>query len=916
MHAVVNVRLVSPIACRCAGLRTSYLDRFRSAPDSDLGEQREALWGLLDDPAFVGCMATMNPQILGELQRDHARGRAQARRSGNVRHAERLLVRFLSRFVGRNDITGVAGTCFWGRFDEASSDNLAFTPPKPSPSKVRLVYASPAHLVHLEQLVRHRLASGSSRPAVAPRLRLTDGEVVDTLTGRVIPLDPVALRLLRRCDGRTPVSDLVADDPEHEARLDRLAEAGLVERHGTLPPLEPLDARLRAVVEELTSLEAVQADDTVATTLRELVEIEEELRSCRSRDLVRHTLQADERAKALGAYRPIDPVATLRRLLGACACDRECQDRIELNLSDRFCFEGDSLRDLSRHVTLELSDDQIELLGRFSGGATAAQALRGIRDDALADAAGPLSSLIERSILCLSAADPWGLSGTTRPELPWDPWEKAWFERAVAELERLELPQRYARPLRLVKSCRAVEQKSYEAVFPEFNPVSATDRARRAVAALGIAAVDAKKDRSFFLVDSLLSGASMVVGGALAADIRRQLGPVLALLGMRAWEWERRVLLPGLRTEIRAGSRVPLARALQWAEAWTREWEGPFRGASAPRLESRYDPESQTLEISGIDFPEEYEGWLADKRLVSTVDVMVAGRLNRIRDGRWKLILAEAHSSGDGLPETMHVPWTSHLPESGFTHSHADEVFHEDLLVMQPLLPTKQAHSIAWQLRGATLAVRNTGTGTAWSGPMVSLGDLDLVRAGDGFRVTGPERDFAFVSVDLSTGPVRTVRFTPRVFASRLMQLAGVRRSPDAEGVRVVPEIRVGGLIVCRRTHIVPPAMLGERLRNRGGPELLAAAGELRSALRLPRFVYVSLFLQKPFICDLESLFSLESLVNMLRRNVREIAVAEMSPEPSELWLEVGGGTVLAEWRFVACADGPDFHPSGPPRLE
>ena len=128
----MQARLFSPIACRCAGMRTSYLDLFRwdeeargleeEAARELLDRQRLDLWGLLDEVAYTGCLASMNPDVSHQLEAEHRKGRATKPRSNTTIRKERLLYRFLARFVGRNDQTGLAGTSFWGYFAEGDRD--------------------------------------------------------------------------------------------------------------------------------------------------------------------------------------------------------------------------------------------------------------------------------------------------------------------------------------------------------------------------------------------------------------------------------------------------------------------------------------------------------------------------------------------------------------------------------------------------------------------------------------------------------------------------------------------------------------------------------------------------------------------------------------------------------------------------
>lgn len=134
-------------------MRTSYLDLFRwdeearglegEAARELLARQRLDLWGLLDEPAYAGCLASMNPDVFHQL-----------------------------------DQTGLAGTGLWGYFAEGDRDLRVRVQDEP-PDKERLVYASPAHLAHFEQWVLRRHALGSCTVRLAARLRALPGVLED-----------------------------------------------------------------------------------------------------------------------------------------------------------------------------------------------------------------------------------------------------------------------------------------------------------------------------------------------------------------------------------------------------------------------------------------------------------------------------------------------------------------------------------------------------------------------------------------------------------------------------------------------------------------------------------------------------------------------------------------------------------------
>lgn len=561
---------------------------------------------------------------------------------------------------------------------------------------------------------------------------------------------------------------------------------------------------------------------------------------------------------------------------------------------------------------LRLTPAEASLLEAFSGGSAVAAAVGRTPSPEGSEA---LAALVADEALVLDGADPWRLRGPSRSDVPWDAWERRWFAHAAQALEASDIPEGYKETARLLGSCRAVEQKSYEAVFPEVSPLSACNLTCDALSELGVEPAPARKDHSFFLVDSMLRDARFQVSGDLRAAMEGALGPFLALVGMRAWEWEKDVLLPRLTEAVPRGGAAPLAEALGWVSSWAREWRGPFQGDVRPDFRVDHDPDEHILGLSELRLPDEYDRWRADKRLVSCVDLMVAGDRKSIAEGRWRLVLNEAHSSGDGMPETMHIPWTSYATEGGFTASHVEEVFGPDLLALQPLLPTKQAHSIAWQLRGAGLAVRSFGTASAWEGPVRPVAELSLERTEAGFQVTDGRRRWALLTVDLALGSLRGVRYSPLTLAGRVAQLAGVEGVRADDGVTILPEIVLDELTVCRRQHVVPAGMLRRALNGAEGLDLLHAADALRDRLDLSRFVFVSLFKEKPFLCDLESLFSMEVLAHAQRHNTRDVILSEMDPAPEDLWLEVAGAPVASELRFAATLDGVDYRRSGEPVL-
>jgi hypothetical protein len=194
------------------------------------------------------------------------------------------------------------------------------------------------------------------------------------------------------------------------------------------------------------------------------------------------------------------------------------------------------------------------------------------------------------------------------------------------------------------------------------------------------------------------------------------------------------------------------------------------------------------------------------------------------------------------------------------------------------------------------------------------VGDLDVRRAAAGFEVASPDRSYSFLTASFATGPYRLTTFSPRSAAATLAELAGIQILPNDQGIAVVPAVEVGGLRITRRSWRLPPSSIQPRLKGREPSHLLAGADELRNELGLPRFVFASLAHEKPFLCDLDSIISLEVLAHALRGDDRGLTLVEMDPAPDELWLEIEGGPVTSEWRFVAVAEGPGFT-GGPPVL-
>lgn len=385
------------------------------------------------------------------------------------------------------------------------------------------------------------------------------------------------------------------------------------------------------------------------------------------------------------------------------------------------------------------------------------------------------------------------------------------------------------------------------------------------------------QDRSFFVCDS-----ARRLDFQLGDELRRRLeGQLQAWFRLAGWqEFNRERLTRPLARNLKAGSLSRFLQQLREADPDHPDLEEMRqRVVSQDMAKWRAVPCGDHVQLEEVGQVPEFDRWLRNKRLVTSLDLMLGGTLRELNAGGGTLIVSEAHDGGEGLGLTTFFPH-SHPDRSleGF----ASHVFGSNMLFLQPSVPNKQAEGILVQLADTVLAVESA---EGWwpHRRTVPISHLRVTRGWRGWEVCDEEQSYRLITPWLSLGNVRTVGNIPSRIACWVDSMLPGPRSQD--DVHSYPEIRLGELVLSRATYELP--------------------SKLFHRLELPRFVFVKTR-WKPMLIDLDSPLAREVLAAELERAPR-VSVTPMQPAPDELWLQMGGEGYCSELRVVALSDGPRF---------
>ncbi|MFI8497656.1 lantibiotic dehydratase [Streptomyces sp. NPDC085524] len=166
----------------------------------------------------------------------------------------------------------------------------------------------------------------------------------------------------------------------------------------------------------------------------------------------------------------------------------------------------------------------------------------------------------------------------------------------------------------------------------------------------------------------------------------------------------------------------------------------------------------------------------------------------------------------------------------------------------------------------------------------LAVADLRVAQGPHGPELLGPDG-----SLVLYTGENDHPHL--RVFAPPQVEVPQVRIGDRRQ------RIRIGNVVVQRARWWLSADDLAALHRAQDSGRALMAAGELRAALDIPRYVFAKPEGEpKPICLDLSSPLA----VSVLRQFAdRPVVVEEMLPEPGRLWLRRGDGAYTSEFRLA-----------------
>lgn len=790
---------------------------------------RAELWSLLDCPDFLGCLVSIHPSILKVLQ-SKRRQFCPDRRPSNIRRAELTLYRYLARFCSRNDTTGRAGSTFWGRWSNAGGSLVE------RQSGIQLVvYPSPRH----SELMTVRASQGPMRGACRLVLRShwiwRDRRLLNASNGLEAVLSQAELELLEGL----------------RLKPQRWEELTASQRNLT----EQLESRgiLASVLGEhhqdrLVVLLENAPEGEWRTKLTRLRELSQELVACAPEAFCKGMEEADQIARALGFSAGLNHGLCLRELVSQCLLS---EWELPVQLSSRYRVEAQGIFDRFQGRQLVLSPERAEWLA---------------------------SGFRAQHRWTMEALDE-GILGLSPSALEGNPWLSR-FESWVSSLSQTSLNERMTHRIQLLR-------QTAPGLVVEANPLAAEADLAARLESSSKAPMPAQ-DRSFFISDSRRD-----IDLCLSAGLRERLEGVLEpWFRLAAWSQYREDLrLRRCLTEvIEPGQTLPwlgFAQRLAQQLSGIAECSGDF---SESPWSTRGDPQSLLLQIEEAGSVPEFDDWLRDKRLVTTMDLLLEGNPSDFERGQGTLVMGEAHWGCDDLGTTTFFP-QAHPGEVGLT-----TCFPGDTLFFQSAQPGKPIEAVLLQLRNYTLGIR---VPESWwpQERSIPAGELEVYSDPlQGLQLRHGGQAYRLVSSLICLGNVRNLGINSAV----LRHWAGCYSIPNFQGhgeIKLHPELRLGELVLTRWTVEL----------SLGALQHLLPQGQLVSLFGLPRFVFVKINQGKPCICDLESPLSTEALLLDLDKARGTAQISPFRPGASDLWLELKQGRFTSELRFTAWADGPDF---------
>lgn len=843
--ASTEVNLIEPIVCRNPGLPFSRIEHFAE------GDQRRTLWDLLSDEEFLECLVTMNHGVLPGLKSRRKKWQP-GRRPSDIRRAEMTLYRYLARFCSRNDTTGTAGTTIWGKL---SDDRTEVIPS--SGGKKRVIWASPRHL----ELLSHCAAYGPLRDrahlVLFPRYSVESTDLLDRHLGKPMKLKEKELNLVNLVQsGETESGTLSPEEKETAAHL-------IDRRILTLCLGRPGEDQL-LVLKELSHGTALQGD------MERLVELREQLQTAREEEFASLMEEADRIASGIAGYQVLDLFRILPFLMTLAIDD----PATEIVLGCQMKLEGDILSDPILGWR-RLSGRELEILRHCQTPVHSAD-FKEYRDEIL--------GFLREGVLTLAGANIYR-SGLT--------WEER-FKFLSRALAATELSEPLGEAAKLLAAVSTTEPVNMSPVQAEAELGKALGPCRQAFLAHGV-------DRSFFICDSSRAVQSLAMGKTLRKRLQDQLKAWFRFAGWEEYIRER-MMKPTLKKVMGEAAEMPLSRFLEdlsRADQLNRMDPEFFslreqlieEDQAKWRLVSHPDKPYMSLEEHGTD--PDFEKWLVNKRLVTTMDLMLGGTSEELEAGGGTILVSESHWGSYGLGETTFFP---HGHPEHPLQGHGSRIYGDDMIFLQPPRPNKLSAGVLMQMQDIPLGLNNP-EGWRPQGQAIPISQLTIISRPDGLVLSDGDKDYNLITDLLSLGNIRAVS------APINMARWECSRTEVIDGTHYVefyPEIRLGDLIIARSMIQAPVKLVQDSLA--GDP----SGRDLRKSLSLPRFVFIRTN-NKPMLYDFDCLISMEVLAAEAAK-ADVMILSPMQPTPDELWLTLDDGSYTSELRMAVVCDGENFN--------
>lgn len=853
-----RIHFVGPVVCRSPGLPFDRLTRLAAHPtDAEelatrLEADRRQLWEQLDDPLVVEAFASMNPQTLGNLLATRAKDRHLGKRTSDVKRDERTLFKFLTRFASRNDTTGSAGSTVWGEWTEAPG--TAVLTPGPTRHARRVVLTSPRRGAWLWRRALPTLDPLPGRLSLAGRLQLAPNGVWNTETATLWPLTTTQLDLVRRAIG---------------------ADAATLPRERVLELLDAgvLTLEVRDGVNPLDALAHRSNDANVST----LATLKRTLETASGLDAGQLVMQAEVTLRELAPFEPLDLGHALELVV------RELLEQapafVRVVRARRFTPGDDCFVDAFGQDDAQAPQDIVDFVSAMTGAMTVAE---------LGLEPAHVHALLDAGVLLFE----------TEPQLR-APRLEGRFAAQVTALSKAALPQPHRERIEWLRDAWPLAGAR--------GPTSAA--IGQLTTTLAGSARTMKTDRTLFIEDTSRD-ARFTLGTAVSHRLEQALKPWFQFTGYLAWLDERREQTL-LRSVLPLGESAPLPRFLALLSSARDSLRREKLAERALGLEPTHDDLSPLrftvrddgrAELSLEALPPEYLAWERRVRLITELDLMLAGDTAK---GQW--VVNEAHAlSAEGLPLVTLFPHAQPdaIVDAMIGRGLAQRLFGAGVVIPDAATHSKQSEAILRALGDARIAV--TGERGPWFPQWmtaVAASTVLVTNTERGLEVSIDGAPCPFASAAFCSGDFRIVGYVPDELGELASMALGAQEGPL--GSTWSPDVCLGNLTIARANLVVDVEVLSGLVSAKGEHALRAEGRRLASDLGLPDHVFLKLR-GKPFLVDWTSVFSLEVLVSELRGATGTASISRMDPAPSDLWMKLPDGRYTSELRFITVSDGAD----------